>query len=108
MAAAMMRLTPMITPAMMIASAVFWSSSISLRTENGATFVMIQNAAANTARPMPANTADVTAASPMFSSFMSFPSVVAGVPEVIRAIAARRAAHARRNLVALGLADLAL
>src|SRR5262249_7362323 len=38
----------------------------------------------------------------------SLTSVVAAVPEVIRPVAARRRAHARRNLVPLGLAELAL
>src|SRR5438874_1510760 len=76
--------------------------------ENGATFVMIQNATPNTASPIPANTADDTILSVISESFISFPSVVAAVPEVIGPIAARRRAHGFRDLFAIGLAELAL
>src|SRR5689334_17007985 len=55
---------------------------------------------------MPANTADDTSASPIFSIFISLSSVIAAVPEVVGAIAARRRADARRDLVALGRARL--
>src|SRR5262249_323371 len=51
---------------------------------------------------MPANTADDTSASPILSIFISLASVIAGVPEVIGAMPARRRANARRDLVALG------
>src|SRR6266571_6772750 len=42
---------PMITEPMMIASEVFWSSSISFRIENGETLTMIQNANAKKINP---------------------------------------------------------
>ena len=46
---------PMITDAMMIASAVFWSSSISLRSEKGVTFTMMKNAIAKRRMPSALN-----------------------------------------------------
>src|SRR5690349_13530015 len=51
MAAAMMMLSPRMTEPMRIASATFWSSSISLRSENGETARMITKLTANIKMP---------------------------------------------------------
>ena len=45
---------PMMTDATSTASAVFWSCSISLMIENGASFVMTQNVTEKTTMPRPA------------------------------------------------------
>src|SRR5205085_2883863 len=50
-AAEMISARPTITAAITIASAVFWSSSISFRIENGVTFTIAQYASAKTTRP---------------------------------------------------------
>ena len=47
-----MSATPRITEAITIASAVFWSSSISLRTEKGESLAMSQNASEKKTMPI--------------------------------------------------------
>src|SRR5262249_34348055 len=81
----------MITLPIRIASEVFWSSSISLRIENGLMSVISQNARRKSTMPTPAKASDCTRAL-MRESGMSLASVEAGIPEMERAVAAGRAA----------------
>lgn len=60
MAAAMMMLSPRITEPIKMASAVLWSSSISLRSEKGVTILMMAKLAANMTMPKSEYRTDAT------------------------------------------------